>query len=157
MDPKLIYWTAALLDLGALCGFALLGVRYARRGEIARHQRAMKIASLLVAAFLISYVFKLMILGREDMSVWNAVDVWVLRVHESFVLVMLVAGSFAWIKSRKLVGTRLVTHEASDPMPDANDVRTHRIAGRTAVISALLGFLMAIGVLIGMYLRTPTP
>ena len=153
MDPKLLFWTAALVDLGALCGFALLGVRYARRGEIARHQRAMKIASLLVAGFLVSYVFKLMFLGREDMSVWSALDVWVLRIHEIFVLQMVVAGTVAWIKSRRLLGTRLVTHEVSDPLPDAKDVRTHRIAGRTSVVGAILGFVMAIGVLIGMFVR----
>ena len=35
MDPKLLFWTAALLDLAMLVGFALVGVRYARRGEIA--------------------------------------------------------------------------------------------------------------------------
>jgi uncharacterized membrane protein YozB (DUF420 family) len=153
MDPKLLFWTAALVDLGALCGFALLGVRYARRGEIARHQRAMKIASLLVIAFLVSYMFKLVILGREDMSVWSELDVWVLRIHEVFVLQMVVAGIVAWLKSRRLLGTRLVTHEASDPLPDAKDVRIHRIAGRISVIGALLGFLMAIGVLIGMFVR----
>jgi len=153
MDPKLLFWTAALVDLGALCGFALLGVRYARRGEIARHQRAMKIASLLVVAFLVSYVFKLKFLGREDMSVWGALDVWVLRIHEIFVLQMVVAGIVAWIKSRKLLGTRLVTHEASDPLPDATDVRAHRIAGRASLIGAILGFVMAIGVLIGMFVR----
>ena len=154
MDPKLLYWTAALLNLAVLCGIALMGVRYARRGEIARHQRAMKIATLLVVGFLVSYVFKLMWLGREDMSVWSSVDVWVLRIHEVFVLQMVVAGIVAWIKSRKLVGTRLVTHETSDPMPEARDVRVHRIAGRTAVIGAVLGFLMAIGVLIGMFVRS---
>ena len=113
----------------------------------------MKIASLLVAGFLVSYVFKLMFLGREDMSVWSALDVWVLRIHEIFVLQMVVAGIVAWIKSRRLLGTRLVTHEVSDPLPDAKDVRTHRIAGRTSVVGAILGFVMAIGVLIGMFVR----
>jgi len=150
MDPKLLYWTAALINLAVLCGFALTGVRYARRGEIARHQRAMKIASVLVVGFLVSYVIKLMVLGREDMSVWSSADVWVLRIHEIFVLQMVVAGIVAWIKSRKLLGTRLVSHDPSDPMPDARDVRVHRLAGRTSVLSAVLGFVLAIGVLIGM-------
>jgi len=150
MDPKLLYWTAALINLAVLCGFALAGVRYARRGEIARHQRAMKIASVLVVGFLVSYVIKLMVLGREDMSVWSRADVWVLRIHEVFVLLMVVAGVIAWIKSRKLLGTRLVSHDPSDRMPDAGDIRVHRLAGRTSVISAVLGFVLAIGVLIGM-------
>jgi uncharacterized membrane protein YozB (DUF420 family) len=153
MDPKLLYWTAALINLGVLCVIALFGVRYARRGEIARHQRAMKISSALVVAFLVSYVFKLMWLGREDMSVWGTLDVWVLRIHEVFVLQMVVAGIVAWIKSRKLVGTRLVTHDPENPAPDPRHVRTHRIAGRTAIIGAILGFAMAVGVLAGMFAR----
>jgi uncharacterized membrane protein YozB (DUF420 family) len=153
MDPKLLFWTAALINLGVLCGFALLGVRHARRGEIARHQRAMRIATLLVLVFLASYVFKLMLLGRENMAVWERLDVWVLRIHELFVLQMIVAGAVAWFQSRKLVHTRLVTHDPADPMPDPGTLRTHRIAGRTAVIGAILGFLMAVGVLIGMYQR----
>jgi uncharacterized membrane protein YozB (DUF420 family) len=136
-----------------LCGFALFGVRFARRGEIARHQRAMKIASSLVVLFLVSYVVKLLILGRENMAIWATVDVWILRIHEVFVFQMIVAGSVAWIQSRKLLHTKLVTHEPADPAPDSRVVRIHRIAGRTAVIGAVLGWVMAVGVLVGMYLR----
>lgn len=153
MDPKLIFWTFALADLGVLCGTALLGVRYARRGEIARHRRAMKIASLLIVVFIGSYLLKLQFLGREDLSVWSGLDVWVLRIHEVFVLLMLIGGSIAWIQSRKLVNTRLVTHDPSDPAPDARTVRIHRLAGRTAVISSACAFLLAIGILVGMYGR----
>jgi uncharacterized membrane protein YozB (DUF420 family) len=153
MDAKLIFWTFALADLGALCGIALFGVRYVRRGEIARHKRAMKIASLLVVAFVLSYVLKVQFLGREDMSVWTTLDVWVLRIHELFVLQMVVAGSIAWIQARKLVKTRLVTHDPNDPVPDAKTVRVHRLAGRTAVIGSVFAFLFAIGILAGMYAR----
>ncbi|MBW1882601.1 MAG: DUF420 domain-containing protein [Deltaproteobacteria bacterium] len=91
MDPKLFFWTAALINLGVLCGIALFGVRFARRGEIARHQRAMKSASSLVALFLVSYPVKLLILGRENMATWATVDVLVLRIHEVFVFQMIVA------------------------------------------------------------------
>lgn len=153
MDPKLLFWSAALVNLGVLCGFGLFGVRYARRGEIARHRRSMKIASLLVLAFLGAYVLKVAFLGREDQSVWSALDVWVLRIHELFVLVMLGGGAFAWTRGRKLLGTRVVTRDPADPMPDPKLVRSHRIAGRTAVIGAVLGFLMAIGVIAGMVAR----
>jgi uncharacterized membrane protein YozB (DUF420 family) len=153
MDPKLIYWTAALINLGVICGMALFGVRYARRGEVARHRRAMKISSALVLAFLVSYGFKIMFLGRENMAVWSRLDVWVLRIHELFVLQMIVAGIVAWVQARKLIGTRLVSHDESDPPADTSVVRTHRLAGRTAVIGTILGFLMAIGVWIGMFMR----
>lgn len=153
MDPKLLFWTAAIVDLGALCTIAAFGVRHARRGEIARHRRAMKIASLLVIAFLAAYVLKVQWLGREDMSVWSTFDIWALRIHELFVMQMLIGGSLAWIQGRKLRSTRLVTHESEDPLPDPGTLRLHRIAGRTGVIGALLAFAMAIFVLIGMYLR----
>ena len=66
MDPKIIFWAATLVNLGVLCGFGLFGVRYARRGEIARHRRHMKIASLLIVAFLAAYLLKVVVLGRED-------------------------------------------------------------------------------------------
>jgi uncharacterized membrane protein YozB (DUF420 family) len=153
MDPKLFFWTCAFANLGVLSGIALFGVRYARRGEIARHKRAMKIASLLVMAFICCYVMKLQFLGREDMSVWSTLDVWVLRIHELFVLQMLVGGSVAWLQARKLLGTRLVTHDPNDPAPDAQTVRIHRLAGRTAVAGSAFAFLFAIGTLAGMYGR----
>jgi len=153
MDPKLLFWTVALVNLAVLCGFALSGVRFVRRGEIARHRRAMKVASLLILAFLGAYVLKVVMLGREDQSVWTLFDVWILRIHELFVVLMIGAGSVAWLQVRKLVDTRLVTHDPNDPMPEPKVVRTHRMAGRTAVISAVLAFLLAIGVLIGMFAR----
>lgn len=153
MDPKLIFWTCALADLGAVCGTALFGVRYVKRGEIARHKRAMKTASLLIVVFLVSYVLKLVFLGREDMSTWTSFDVWVLRIHELFVFQMLTGGSIAWIQARKLLKTRLVTHDSNDPAPDSRTVRIHRLAGRTAVVGSVFAFLLAIGVLIRMYGR----
>lgn len=153
MDPKLLFWMAALLNLAVLCVVAISGVRLARRGEIARHRRAMKISTALVFVFLGAYVLKVMVLGREDQSVWTFFDIWVLRIHELFVMIMIIAGAVAWVQARKLVGTRFVTHDPADPEPAAKVVRLHRIAGRTAVINAVLGFLMAIPVLAGMFAR----
>lgn len=153
MTHHLLYWTAALINLAVICGLALLGARCARRSEIARHRRLVKIASLLVLAFLASYVAKLGLLGREDRSGWTLFDLWLLRAHELFVLQMVVAGSVAWWQGRKLIPTRLVTLDPKDPEPDTAVARTHRIAGRLAVVGSLLGFVLAIGVLAGMYAR----
>ena len=153
MDPKILFWAAALLNLGVLCGFGLLGVRYARRGEIARHRQNMKIASLLILGFLAAYVLKVVFLGREDQSVWSSLDVWVLRIHELFVVFMLVGGSIAWRQGRKLEGTRIVTRDPADPVPDPKVLQTHRRAGWTAVLGGVLAFFMAIGVLAGMIAR----
>ncbi len=153
MDPKLIFWTAAIADLGAVCLVAILGVRCARRGEIARHKRSMKTATLLVVAFLLSYIVKVLVLGREELSLWTTVDIWVLRIHELFIFQMLGGGTVAWLQARKLLVTRLVTHDPGDPAPDPKTVRIHRFAGRTSVIGSLLAFVMAIGILGRMYLR----
>ena len=153
MDPKILFWAAALLNLGVLCGFGLFGVRYARRGEIARHRRNMKIAALLIGAFLGAYLLKVVLLGREDQSLWTSLDVWVLRIHELFVLFMLGGGIVAWIQGRKLEGTRLVTRDPADPAPDARVAQLHRRAGWTAVVGGVLAFVMAIGVLAGMIAR----
>lgn len=154
MHPSLLFWTAALLNLAIVCAAALLGVRCARRGEIARHRQAMKVAGALVVAFLVAYGLKVWLIGREDMSLWTRFDLWILRLHETFVLLMLVAGATAFRQSRRLVGTRAVTRDAKDPDADPHALRLHRRAGRVAVVSALLGFLLAVGVLLGMYRRT---
>ena len=153
MDAKLLFWTAALVNLGVLCGFAFAGIRYVRRGEVARHRRAMKIATALLFAFLAAYVLKVVFLGREDQSLWTSLDVWVLRVHELFVMWMIGGGAVAWWQSRKLGASRVVTHDPEDPLPDASVVRAHRLAGRSAVIGSLLAFVLAVGVLIGMFAR----
>ena len=153
MNPALLFWTAALVNLAVVCAMALLGVRYAHRGEIARHRRAMMVASWLVVSFLLSYVLKVALIGREDMSSWSRLDLWVLRIHELFVMVMLVAGAIAWIQSRRLAGTRVVTRDAKDPEPDPKVLRRHKRAGWAAVLSAIGGFVFAVGVLAGMYAR----
>ncbi|MBK7950952.1 MAG: DUF420 domain-containing protein [Deltaproteobacteria bacterium] len=153
MNPGLLFWTAALVNLGVVCLAAIVGVRFAHRGEIARHRRAMKLASWLVVAFLLSYVGKLVLIGREDMSVWAQVDLWVLRCHELCVLAMLVAGAVAWVQAGRLEGTRIVTRDARDPDADPQAVRLHHRAGWIAVVSGVLGFVLAIGVLVGMYAR----
>ncbi|MBY0400493.1 DUF420 domain-containing protein [Myxococcota bacterium] len=153
MNPGLLFWTVALLNLGVVCLVAIVGVRFAHRGEIARHRRAMKLASLLVVAFLLSYVAKVVLIGREDMSIWSGFDLWILRSHELCVVVMLIAGAVAWIQAGKLDGTRIVTRDARDPDADPKAVRLHHRAGWIAVTSAVAGFVLAIGVLAGMYAR----
>lgn len=153
MNPGLVFWTVALVNLGIVCALAVLGVRCARRGEIARHRRAMRLAAWLVVAFLLAYVLKVVTIGREDMSRWSSFDLWVLRVHELFVLVMLIAGGIAWVQSRRLVATRSVTRDARDPEADPNVLRRHKRAGWTAVLSAIAGFAFAGLVLAGMFAR----
>jgi len=142
LDPKLAYWTAALANMLAIVALATVAVGRARRREIAGHRRLMLTAAALVGLFLISYVAKVWLLGREQLELWDARYVFTLRFHETCVLAMVVAGSRAiWLGARR---------GFTDPMR----ARSHRRAGWTAVVSAGLGVASAGYVLFGMYERT---
>jgi len=153
VDPKLAYWTAALINMAILTGFALAGVRHVRRGETARHRRAMRIAGLLVLLFLISYPIKVLVLGREDRSDWTAMSVGVLRFHELCVLAMTIGGTLAWLRGRRLARTRAVLGTPDAPDAEPASLAAHRRVGRIAVVGAVLGLLSAGFVLAGMLAR----
>jgi uncharacterized membrane protein YozB (DUF420 family) len=154
LDPKVIYWTGAWLNMAAIVGLALWGVRSVRRNDVVRHRRYMLIATLLVGGFLLSYGVKLATLGREALSSWDAFYVSTLRFHESCIAVMVVAGVLALHLAR-----RLRLREARDGSRGAYGERTaarlrlHRVAGRTAIAGAVVGLLSAGVVLYGMYAR----
>jgi len=140
-DPKLAYWTVALANMLAIVALAVVAVRRVRRREIAGHRRLMLGAASLVALFLVSYVAKVGLLGREQLELWDARYVWTLRFHEACVAAMVLAGSRAlWLG-------------AKTGFSDATRARSHRRAGRTALVSALLGVASAGYVLFGMYQR----
>jgi len=153
MDPKLMFWTGALANMGAVVALAALGVWARRRGDIVRHSRLMLSGGALVSLFLLSYLVKLVCLGREDMETWSSGAVWLLRVHETCVLVMLVAGFLAARRGMAMARTRNVTRDPSDPPAAPERVRGHRLAGWTAASAAVAGFLAACLVLFGMYER----
>lgn len=157
MDPKLIFWTGAFANMSLIVALAFVGVRARRRGDIALHVRCMLTGAVLVAAFLLAYVWKLAFLGREDMDAWSGASVWVLRIHETCVLVMLVAGALAVRRGRALRATRNVTRDPADPAAPLQQVRGHRGAGQLAVGAAVLGLLTAGVVLFGMYQRAGLP
>ena len=154
MDPKLIFWTGAFLNMCAVVAFASAGVRQRRRGDIARHRRSMLTASGLVAFFLVSYLLKVPLLGRENLEVWSASAVWTLRIHETCIAVMLIAGGMAGRGAYRLRATRNATRRQSDPPAPPPMAARHRRAGWTAVVAAVLGLVSAAGVLLGMYERT---
>lgn len=153
MDPKVLYWTAAFVNLAVIAGLVLRGVVHIRRGDVVRHRRAMLTGAWLVAAFLVSYGLKVAFLGREDLSVWSAFQVHTLRLHETCVLAMLVAGSVALTRVRRMRGSRNVTRDPADPPAPESTARWHRRAGWTGVIGALTGLASAGVVLAGMYAR----
>jgi uncharacterized membrane protein YozB (DUF420 family) len=153
MDPKLAFWTFALMDLFAVMVFALLGVRAIRRRQLRVHQRFMITSGSLVVLFLASYVLKVILLGRESLSTWSFVDRSVLYVHELCVAAMLLGGGYAlWRALRfrsSLPAGGLLPRDESP----AADRGAHRRAGWVAVVGGVFGFVTAIAVLAGMYAR----
>lgn len=151
MDPKLLYWTGALVNLGVILGFVALGVRAIRRGEVRRHRRLMLAAAALVGLFFVSYGVKVALLGKEDRSLWTGLDHAVLYVHELCIAAMLLGGAFAALRAwrfRAALGEDLTL--PSEPLPG---VVGHRRSGWIAMIAAVLAFLTAAGVLAGMFGR----
>ena len=153
MDPKLSFWTLALLNMAAVVVLATRGVRAIRAGEIAKHRRSMTAAGWLVVAFLGSYVVKRLVLGPEDLSVWSQAARINLWVHESFVAWLLVGGCVTLVLGRRIARTRRVTGRAEDPAPNAAQLRRHRRFGWSAVVASVLGFATACGILAGMFSR----
>jgi len=111
----------------------------------------MKIAASLVGLFVVAYLVKVSLLGREDRSLWSAAELWTLYVHELCIVAMLVAGSAAALHARRFGEV----YDGSIPVPEARerDRRIHRIAGRVAVAASVLALLTAARVLVGMYSR----
>jgi uncharacterized membrane protein YozB (DUF420 family) len=157
MDPKLVYWSAALVDLGAVVTCALVGWRRARRRDFQAHRRAMLSACWLVVAFLVSYVAKVALLGREQLELWEARYVRALHVHESFVLLMLLCGIGALVQARRLGLPRAPGSAPIEPARLARGVRLHRGLGRVGVVASALAFATAAYVLSGMYGRAGSP
>lgn len=147
MTPKLVFWTYALVVFCGLVGCASLAFREIRRGSVERHRRFMNAAVLLVVIFVLSYVCKLLLLGREDFSLWSPAAVVVLRIHEALVTLMILAGGIGRFLTRGVPrhGTR---DQARAALPPA-----HRWLGRVALISGALALLTATMVWVGMLER----
>lgn len=143
MDPKLVYWTASLIVMSAAVASALRGWREVRRGRVERHRKWMSAAIALVLAFVVSYVFKVMLLGKEELHLWSPASVTVLKVHETIVLAMVAAGVAARFLARRLMA----------PASAAAARGRHRWAGRTAIVAGVFALATASLVLVGMYLR----
>ena len=133
--------------------FAVRAMVAVKSGRPEQHRKWMWAAASLVIGFVASYALKLFFLGREDLSVWSARDVNILRFHETCVLVMLVGGGLAFRFGGKLRTTRVFTRNDEDPLPDANLIARHRLAGRLGIGGTVLGFISAGFVLAGMYQR----
>lgn len=151
VDAKLWFWIGALGNMGVLVALAWAGVAAVRRGDVRRHRALMLSSAALVGLFLLAYVAKVAVTGREDPAHWDPLSRSVLWLHEACIAVMLGGGSTAAFLAWRL---RLVTL-VSDPDhdPDPRRLRIHRRAGLLAVRAASLALLTAVAILLGMYLR----
>lgn len=153
LNANIVFWTGALINMMAVVALMVFAVRSVRAGEVARHKRAMLTAMGLIGGFLVAYPIKVVVLGREDLSVWSDLSVRTLYFHETCVATMLLAGGFALSRAWRLRNTRVVTRSSADPIALETTLNWHRRAGWTGVAAATLGFLSAAAVLAGMYAR----
>lgn len=127
MGTGLLFWHFAWLAMATILSCGLLGWRAIRAGEVARHRAWMQRAILAVGVFVLAYVLKVILLGKEDLSGWSRAEIVLLRLHETFVAVMLLAGAGARALARRAEqarGSRLA--------------QRHRWLGRTALVMAAL-------------------
>ena len=154
VDPKVLYWTGALVNFFAVVVLASFGVRRIRARAVRSHRRLMLTAAGLIGLFLVSYVLKVSFLGGEDLDLWSTGRVTLLYVHETCILVMLLAGITAGYRAyrfrRSLPAAPLLPPEDSA----SEERRWHRRAGWTAVVASVLAFVTSIFVLVGMYTAT---
>lgn len=151
MDPKLLYWTLALVNLGVIVWCVRRGIQLIREGRVASHRRHMLSAALLIGLFLLSYVGKVIWLGKEDRSAWSGLDYTILYVHETCVAAMLLFGAAALYRAWRFRGALGPNLELPvGPVPGGVQ---HGRMGRIAAWGAWLSFLTAGGVLAGMFLR----
>jgi len=151
IDPALTYWTAAFANLSLVVALAVAGVRRIRRRLARGHRRMMLTAVSLVGLFLVSYVVKVLALGREDRSAWSQACLWTLYVHEACVAAMLAAAAVALERARSFGPLQ----DGDPPAPEApaRSRRVHRRAGWVAVSASALALLSAAALLAGMYAR----
>ncbi|MEM7409573.1 MAG: DUF420 domain-containing protein [Myxococcota bacterium] len=148
MDPKLVYWTAALVNLAVIVFVGWRAIVAVRAGDIVRHRRGMRIAGGLVVLFLASYIGKVAFLGKEDRSAWTALDYAILYLHECCIAVMLVASSVALYRAWRFQGELGEPPKLpGSPLPGGLQ---HTRAGKIAAWAGLFAFVTAIGVWGGM-------
>lgn len=143
MEPKLIFWSTALALLAAVVVCGAVAWQSIRRGEVERHRRWVHAAALLIGIFLVAYLAKVVFLGKEQLSSWSPAAVVLLRVHETIVAVMLVAGVWARLLARRFAPAALKS--------PAELRRRHRRLGRTAMIASFLALATAALLLVEMF------
>jgi len=111
----------------------------------------MRASVALVGLFLISYVSKVLLVGREDRAAWTDATLCILYVHECCIALMIVAAGVGLSRTRRFGELR--DGDILAPEAREQDRRVHRIVGRVAVVAGIMALLTAGGVLAGMFVR----
>ena len=131
----------AALSLTAI-GTISLGVRYARRAEYGRHRTAMLASTVLFAAFLLLYLYRVAILGPTEFPGPAAVERFlylpVLVIHVTLAVVCVPLVIY------------VLTLAATRPLSDLFDTRHARI-GRVAASLWLVSFALGTAVYAMLY------
>jgi len=150
MTAKLWFWLYAWVVTMNILGSAVYGVRQAQKDDLFAHRRWMNISCWLVALFVVSYVFKVVFLGKEDLNTWKDSYVIVLRIHELFIGIMLFAGGMGrWLAHRfrdSLAATQV-------DEPTAAMRRRHTVLGKITLLAASAALITASFLIYGMLER----
>ncbi len=98
MDLKTFLWYAVLTSLTAAYLVALAGVRAAKAHDVAYHSRRMIVACTIVGIWLVAYVLKQLLFGREhfggsDYEYW-AYYVPIFTAHTLLAVTSIALGSY---------------------------------------------------------------
>ncbi len=150
MNYNFAFWAYAYVLMLVVVLFAIRGVKDIKAGDFQAHMSKMTVACNLLIFFVVSYLAKVITLGREDKSLFSMWDLIILYTHEFCILVMLVSGVYARVmafKFKESLGSDTIseTHQALR--------RKHGKAGKIAVTFAVLGLFTASFVLCGMWQR----
>ena len=111
----------------------------------------MRTSVALVGLFLISYVSKVLLIGREDRASWADASIWTLYVHECCIALMIISAGVGLLRTRRF--GKLRDGDGRAPEARDQDRRVHCIAGRVAVGAGIMALLTSGGVLAGMFAR----
>ena len=153
MDAKLIYWTGALINLGVVVWLAAAGVRRIRAQDLPGHRRRMVASSGLVGGFVVSYLIKVILLGKENLKVWDSQSLTILYLHETCIALMLIGGGYAGWRAWRFRSRLPSTGPLEDRLSPEMGRRHHRYAGWLALCTGAAALTSAFLVLYGMFTR----
>jgi len=142
MSANLTYWLFAFVLMTTAVLIACRGIVHVRAGRLVSHMKHLNLACNLLIFFVVTYVGKVFVLGREVKTDWSFLDLFILRTHETFIAIMLITGIWARVLAGKYRDRLEQPTEA-----DLTLRRKHKLLGKLAVTSAVCALFTAMAVL----------